>query len=165
MRAMLLLIGSLALVLGACSSNKGGSHAPPVPDKTLLNGKWKSVSEAQLLAGYEFDADGTLKLKILGMKDPVPGRYTWSGERTVEVEYSTAEDVHKAYEATAKAFKEDIQERMKTKELDGKIGIGMISAVKDKLPAKESFVVGLTDPRFLVLTRQDGGTLSFDKVE
>jgi hypothetical protein len=60
MRATFLLIGSLTLVLGACSSKKGGSHAPPLPEKTLLNGKWKSVSEVQFLAGYDFGADGTM---------------------------------------------------------------------------------------------------------
>jgi hypothetical protein len=165
MRATFVLIGTLAVVLGACSSKKGGSHAPPPLDKSLLTGKWKNPSDGSFLAGYDFDADGTLKMKIRGMKEPVPGKYTWTGERTMDVEYSAAPDVQKDYETAAKSFKEDVQERVKNKELDGRAGSGMISVVKDKLPAKESFTVGIVDPRVLVLTRQNGRAMSFDKAD
>jgi hypothetical protein len=81
------------------------------------------------------------------------------------VEYSTAEDVHKAYEAAAKAFKDEIRQRMEKRELDGKVGTGMMVTVKDRLPAKESFKAAISDPRYLILTRQDGSMMSFDKVE
>ncbi len=165
MRAMLLLIGSLALFLGACTTRKGESHAPPPLDQSQLTGKWKYDSETSFLAGYDFAADGTMKMKIRGMKDPVPGKYAWTGERTVDVEYSQEADVKKAYEAAAKAFRDDVEQRVKNKELDGRAGSGMLVVVKDKLPDKESFRVAVSGGNFLILTRKDGSEMKFDRVD
>lgn len=164
MRTVLLLIAGFGLFLAACSSKKGGSHAPPPIDKKLLTGKWKSVSEVQFLMGYEFDADGTVKMKLLGLKDPIPGKYTWSGDRTLDLEYSKAEDVQKAYEGAAKAFKDGVKERIKKKELDGRAGPSILGAVADKLPDKQTYTVGLSDPNNLVLS-QGGAMLNFEKTE
>src|SRR6516162_5502389 len=81
MRAKFLLVGGLILLLGACSPKV--SHAPPPINKQLLTGKWKNSSETEFISGYEFAEDGTLKMIVKGMEQPVRGGYTWSGERTL----------------------------------------------------------------------------------
>ena len=71
MRANLLVVGSLALLLGACGGNS--THGPPPFNKHLLTGRWKNSSEAQFIAGYEFAEDGTLKVNVNGCTVPGPG--------------------------------------------------------------------------------------------
>jgi hypothetical protein len=168
MRVKTLLIAGIVLALGACSNygDKGSrisSYAVVPLDKTLLTGKWKNVSDVQFLIGYEFSADGAMKTTFRGMKEAVPGRYTWTGERTLEVEHSKMADVQQAYETAAKAYKDDVANRVNKKKLDGRAGAGMMKAVADKLPTKEVFCVGISNPRFLVLTREDGATVNFEK--
>jgi hypothetical protein len=163
MRTASLLIASLALILGACSSKK--STAPPFLDKNLLNGKWKNVSQVPFFAGWEFGNDGTVKMIILDVKDPIPGQYTWSGDRTLVVEYSKEADVKKTYEAAAKAYKDGIKERISKKKMDGKAARSMLGAVEDKLPEKETYTVEITDPHFLVLNREGGTILNFEKAD
>jgi hypothetical protein len=164
MRTKVLLIGILALVLGACTEKRSAPTPPPLPDKTLLPGKWKNSSENQFLTGCEFDKDGGVKLMFWGMKEAVPGRYTWSSERTVDLEYSKEADVQQAYEAAAKAYKKDINDRIKQKKVDGRAGPTLLGRVADKLPDKETFSVGIVDPKLLVLSRRGALlTMQFDK--
>src|SRR5713226_2614774 len=87
MRVKLLLIGVLAVVVGACSRTSSGTNAPPPLDKKLLTGKWKNNSDSQFITGYEFAEDGALKVTILGLGSPLVGRHAWSGERTLDLEY------------------------------------------------------------------------------
>src|SRR5690242_12540097 len=101
MRAKLRLVGVLALLLGACSAKV--SHAPPPLNKQLLTGKWKNSAEMQFITGYEFAEDGSMKMTVQGMENAVPGRYAWSGERTLEMKFKTEADIQKAFQAAAKA--------------------------------------------------------------
>src|SRR5690242_14510062 len=118
MRVLCLLIVSLTLFLGGCSTKGGGKgQAPPPPNKELLKGKWKSETDAPFLTRYEFDADGTVKITFQGMKEPIKARYTWSSDRTVDVEYPKDEAIRKEYESAAKAYKENVQRRIEKKEL------------------------------------------------
>jgi hypothetical protein len=168
MRAKLLLVGGLALLFG-CSGPV--SHAPPPLNKELLAGKWKNASEAQFVAGYEFAGDGTLKMTILGREQPIQGRYTWSGERTLDLEYSEAPDVRQAYRAAAKAFKDQLTERIKTGKLPDRAGPSMLGAVPDELPAKATVRVAISDqprqdqPRLLILSEQSGASQTFEKAD
>jgi hypothetical protein len=131
----------------------------------LLVGKWKNVSATQFIAGYDFTADGAVTLTVQGMKQPIPGRYTWSGERTLDMEYQAA-DVQQAYEAAAKAYKDQVKERIETKKLTDKAGPSMLAMVADKLPAKEMFTVGISDPRVLILTHpESGASQTFEKTD
>jgi hypothetical protein len=164
MRTTFLLMGGLTLVLGACSSKKS-APPPPLPNKELLTGKWNNSSEIQFLAGYEFDEDGVVKVTFRGLKDPIPGRYTWTGERTMELEYSKEADDQKAYEAAAKSYKGEIEDRIQKKKLDGKAGSSIRGMVNDKLPLKETFTVGISDPKLLILVRKGGVSLTFNKVD
>jgi hypothetical protein len=161
MRTTFLLTGIMALFVGGCS--KGGGHAPPPLDKSLLSGKWKNASEAQFLTSYEFGADGTMKMTVKGMKEPIPGKFTWSSDRAVEVEYTQSADLQKAYEEAAKEYKDWVTDRVKRKDLSDRAEQSMLGVVADKLPPKERLTVGISDPSLLILTREDGTRLNFEK--
>jgi hypothetical protein len=163
MRAKLLLVGGLALLLG-CSGPV--SYAPPPLNKELLAGKWKNASEGQFIAGYEFADDGTVKMTVLGREQPIPGRYTWSGERTLDLEYSEAPDVRQAYRAAAKAYKDQVTERVKDRKLPDRAAPGMLAAVPDELPAKATVRVAISDqPRLLILINEGGAPQTFEKAD
>src|SRR5262249_10570827 len=98
-------------------------------------------------------------MTLQGMKRPVPVRYTWSGERTLDLEYRAKADLRKAYQAAAKAYKEGLNEKVKTKKLPDRALGPMLGAVRDKLPEPETFQVGLSArPRTLILTDTESGT-------
>lgn len=162
MRATFLLLGSLALFLGACSG-KGGSHAPPSLNKEWLTGKWENVSTAQFLTGYDFDSDGTMRMTFKGMKQPVKGSYTWTSDRTVEVEYPSDAEVRREYEKAAKEYKKDVKEKIDSKLLSDRAGPSILGMVPDKMLDKETLRVGITDPKYLILVREDSTTLNFKK--
>jgi hypothetical protein len=166
MRAKFLLFAVLALLPGACSGTGSDNRAPPPIDRELLAGKWKSNSESQIVAGYEFGADGALKVTIRGMEQPVVGRYAWNGERTLGLEYEVTADVQQAYEAAAKAYKDDVADRIKAGKLPDRAGPSMLAAVRDKWPAGETFQVAISEkPRLLMLTREGEGTQTFEKTD
>jgi hypothetical protein len=168
MRAKLSLVAVLALVLAACSGNpsKSNSNAPPPVDKKLLAGKWKNSSDANLIAGYEFADDRAFKVSIKGMKDPIPGHYSWSGDRELTLEYHPAADAQEKYKTAAKAYKDDVAEQIKSGNLPDRAGPSILSTVRDEWPAKETFRVAISDkPRLLMLTPEGGATLTFEKAE
>jgi hypothetical protein len=168
MRAPLLLVGGLALLLGACSGKgapgKGAGSAPLPLKKELMAGKWKNISDTSLISEVEFGANNTLKTRVQGMKEPIEGRYTWSGEREITVEYR-ADDVQKAYEAAVKAYKEDLKERVKNKKLYERAALSLSSTVPDHWPAHEKFGVAITEEPRLILTNEEGGQKTFEKAE
>jgi hypothetical protein len=166
MRATYLLVGGLALLVGACSGRTGG-HAPPPLDKDLLTGKWENASPAPFLAGCEFADDGTAKVTFRGMKRPVPVRYAWSGERAIDLKYPTSADIRRAYKAAAKAYKERLEEKVKTKELTDRALGPMLGMVRDELPERETFRVALSaKPRLLTLTTPEtGAKQNFEKAD
>jgi hypothetical protein len=164
MRGQHLLVGSLALLLGACSG--GGGHAPPPLNKQLLVGKWKNASSAKFLAGYEFTDDGTAKLTFQGMEQPVLARYAWSGDRTLDLDYQLTPEVQRAYKAAAKAYKDQITDLIKAGKLHERAGGPMSAAVHDELPARETLQVAISEqPRFIMLTDEGATTQTFDKAE
>src|SRR5262249_26025845 len=168
MHAKLPLVAMLALSLAACSGNptKSNSNAPPPPDKKLLAGKWKNKSDMQMTAGYEFADDGACKVSIKGMKDPIPGHYSWSGDRDLNLEYHPAADAQEKYKTAVKAYKDDVAEQIKSGKLPDRAGPSILSAVRDEWPAKETFRVAISDqPRQLMLTPEGGATLIFEKAE
>lgn len=164
MRAKLLLVGGLALLLGACGGAKT-THGPPPLNKQLLVGKWKNPSDLVLITGYEFAEDGAFKMNVQGMDKPVPGRFTWSGERDLDLKYE-GEAARKVYQAAAKALKDKVQARMDKKELDGRVGSAILASIREELPAEEKVRVGLADPgRLLILSGPGGESRRFDKVD
>jgi hypothetical protein len=164
MRAtFLLLIGVPILFLGACS-NKQPGVAPPPPKKELVVGKWKTSSDSLFLQGFEFGEDGKMELLYKGMKKPITGRYTWSDERNVEVEYEKDEGARQDYEAAAKMYRDQLQEDVDHQRLDQKIAGGLRSGLVDKLPDKEVFRVGINDPKYLNLVRGNN-TLNLQRKE
>jgi len=163
MRAMLLLIGGLVLLPG-CSGRV--SHPPPPLNKELLVGKWKNSAEGQFIAGYEFAGDGTMKLTVLGREQPLSARYTWSGERTLDLEFPEEAEARQAYRAAAKAYKDQVQQRVKGKQLPDRAEASMLAAVRDELPARETVRVAISEqPRLLILTGESGAPQTFEKAE
>jgi hypothetical protein len=166
MRAKLLIVGVLVLLMGglawylfAYSPSGGGgkgSHAPPPIDHQLLVGKWNSDSDHLLITGFDFAGDGTLKMTIRGMKKPVPGRYKWSAEHTLALEYQLA-DVKQAYQEAVKTYREAV-----SKITDARMVMSLLAIVRDELPAEEQYQVGLSErPRLLILNNGQGPPLNF----
>ena len=161
MRTKHLFVGALAVLVGACSQNKGGNDPPP-PNKELLAGKWKNTSELQFLTGYEFAADGKAKVSFHALKEPVPARYAWADERNLNLEYRPSEDVRRAYKAAGKAWREELQARVKSGKMHPGGLAGLEATITEELPASQTFRVVLTEkPRTLYLTVEGRGTQSF----
>lgn len=165
MRAKLVLVGGLVLLAGACANKV--SHAPPTFDKQLLIGKWKNVADAQIISGYEFAEDGGLKMSVKGMDKPITGRYAWSGERALDLEYQVPDDVQKAYQAAVKVYKDDVKERVESKKISDRAGPAMLSAVRDEWPAKETVRASISEKdHFLILVDEKSGlTMTFEKAK
>ena len=164
MRTKLVLVGGLVLIAGACASKV--NHAPPPLDKQMLVGKWKNP-DALFVTGYEFAEDGGLKMSVKGMDKPIPGRYVWSDERTLDLEYQPSADLQKAYQAAVKAYKDDVMENIQSKKIPDKAGPGMLAAARDELPAKESLRASISEkPRLLILVApSSGGSMTFEREE
>jgi hypothetical protein len=151
----LLLAGGLALFLAACSKN---SHLPPPLNKQLLPGKWKNAAERQLITGCEFAEDGTMKMSIDGMDQPMSGRYSWSGEHSLDLEYPREEDVRKAYAAAVKAYKDRFMERVNAGAMPA-TAASSLKAIHDELPDKETFRVAIGEkPQVQLFLTDDKGT-------
>lgn len=169
MRITFVLTGALILFVGGCSNNDNKApHAPPVPDKVWVIGKWKNNAEMQFLNGFEFSKDGEVKLMFRDMKGPIVCRYTWSSERDVDVEYPKTSEIQKNYEEAAKAYKAGIEAGIKAGKVDGRARPTLLGLVTDKMPEKETYRVGITDPKYLVLSRKihvaKEGTEGFEKM-
>jgi hypothetical protein len=166
MRARLLVVAGLALHLGACSGTGTGAKAPAPLDKQQLIGKWKNPGELLLVTGYEFAEGGTLKATIRGMEQPVSGRYAWKGERTLSLEYEAGADVQQAYEAAAKAFKDEVNDRINAGKLPDRARPSILGAVREKWPNSETFQVGMSEkPLTLMLSDEHGATQTFEKAD
>ncbi len=169
MRVRHLIVGGLALLLGACSGGGGGggASAPPHPKKELLVGTWKNQEpDMKFIQGYEFAPDGAVKMRVQRMEEPVPGRYSWNEDGTLSVEYQPSPEARKAYQAAAKAYKDDINGRIKAGKLYERAGPSLIGAVQDELPDKETFHVGLSDksnPPMLILNNDRGVQETFER--
>jgi len=100
------------------------------------------------------------------MEQPVPGRYTWSGERTLSLEYETGADVQQAYKAAVKAYKDDVMGRIQAGKLPDRAGPGILGAVRDELPANETLQVGISkQPRLLILGGEGGASQTFEQAD
>lgn len=165
MRATFLLVGSVALLFGGCAG-KSNDHAPPPLDKQLLIGKWKSSAGLALVTGYDFAEGGTFQMNVAGMDKPVTGRYNWGGDRDLVLKYEANEDGKKAYAAAAKAYKDEVRQRVEQGTLPDRALPGILGTVRDELPAEATFRVGLTEkPRLLMLNTSDGVALRFERAE
>jgi hypothetical protein len=96
----------------------------------------------------------------------VPGRYTWDDERTLNLEYETADDVRQAYAAAVEAYQKEVKDRIQAGKLPDRAGPSILGAVSDELPAKETFRVGLSEqPRLLILGGENGTSQTFEKAD
>jgi hypothetical protein len=164
MRAKFLVVAGVALFLSSCGG--GGNPAPPPIDKKLLAGKWKSTSDFPFIVGYEFAEDGTMKTTVRGMDKPAPGRYSWGGERTLNLEYDAKDDVRQAYQAAVKAYQKEVEDRIKGGKLDSRAGPSILGAVPDALPTNETFRVGMSEkPRLLILNNDSGVSQTLEKAD
>jgi len=164
MRAKILVVAGLALLLSSCTG--GAGPAPTPPEKKLLTGKWRASSDFPFIAGREFAEDGTMKTTIRGMDKPAAGRYTWDGDRTLNLEYETADDVRQAYAAAVEAYHKEVTDRIKAGKLPDRAGPSILSAVPEELPVKEIFRVGISDqPRLLILSNESAGSQTFEKAD
>jgi hypothetical protein len=166
MRAKLLLLGGLSLLVGACTAKV--NHAPPTFDHELLIGKWQNRADL-FVTGYEFAKDGSLTMSVKGMDKPIPGHYSWNGERALELQYQLSPDMQKAYQAAVKAYKDGVTEGIQSKRIPDRAGPGMLSAARHELPAKETLRASISTaekPHLLMLTDEtSGNTMTLERVE
>jgi hypothetical protein len=172
MRALcLLLAGLLGLLVSACGDHKGKQDdiTPVSKYKELLGGQWEVGTKEELLQGYEFGSDNTLKMTIKGMAGPVQGKFTWSGDKELEIEHQVGEEVKKQYAAAVKAYKEPTRKKLEEKNVDQRSALGMkmgLNAIPDELPARETLKIILGEKPFLVLiVTNNGVTKTFKRAE
>ena len=166
MRFLHLLLGGLVLGVVACGGKV--NHAPPPLKKELLIGKWKHPSDARLITGYQFAEDGTFEMTVKGVDKKVPGKFNWTGDRSLELVYKdTPQELKKAYAEAAKAFREDIKQRVKDHKLNDRAAPSILSAIEDELPNREEFQVSISEqPRELnLIIPESGATQRFDKAD
>ncbi len=158
---LLMTIG-LILTLGACSGPKQNGAPPPV-NRELLIGSWAAPEEGQLVRTVEFAADGSMKITFKNVPGEVAGKYAWSDDHSLAVEYQASAEAKKAYHATVKAMLEQIKELAKRM---GKPAIeaSAVEHYPEELPAQETMRVGLTADQ-LALTTQSGLALAFNRVK
>lgn len=136
---------AVCLPLCACGSKEGG-HAPPPLDTELLLGKWQAFETDQLIQSFEFKPDQTFSMQIRNVPEVIPGKYSWSGDYSLRLEYQPSEEVQKACRAALKEMKHNMTGA--ASKMGGTIGDNILqSAAKypDELPAKEELRVGLSD--------------------
>ena len=164
MRKRFLLVLALALLSSACSRTSSGS-APPAPNRSLLAGKWKNSSESQLISSYEFAENGNFAVSIRGMGEPVKGKFVWSDDRSLSLEYQITAEMQKAYEAAAKAYKDEVNDKIKNGLLPDRAGPSIMGGVRDKWPVAETFKISLPEkPPMLIVIGESGGSQTFDRV-
>jgi hypothetical protein len=175
MRTRRSLVGGLILLLAASAgvvawllvANAGGNvHAPPSLNRQLLTGAWKNNAPALFVTGYEFADDGTLKVTIRGMEQPLVGRYAWTGDRSLQLEFQASPEGRQAYKAAAKGYKDQVKARIQAGDLYERAGPSMLGDVADELPAMQTFQVALSEqPPLLILNNDSGGTQTFVRPE
>ena len=151
----------------ACTGSKlGGKGGTPV-DKELLPGKWKASEEDQYVAEFEFNADGTMKMRVKELEEPVPGKYSWSGDRSINLEFQATEEIKKAYAAAIKRLKAPRLKGLGNQK--GPIADNMrrtIDAIPDELKAETyKVVIEKRKAEQLTLTGDSGYSLEFKKVK
>jgi hypothetical protein len=155
----------LSLLLGACGGCKH-AQAPPPLDKDLLIGKWETDDPEQFVQTCEFAADHSMKMTIKKLPEAVPGKYTWSGDKTLSVEYQPSEEMQKQGKVLLAEIKKERKEL--GEKTGGPTGAGILSSANlypDELPAKEDFQVGLSPVNgpVLLLTTEKGLKFHFKK--
>jgi len=163
--AFRLLTCGIGLLLTACGTPKE-DHSPPPLDKDMLLGKWEADDPEQLVQGYEFAAEKSLRMKLKQVPETVPGTYDWSGNASLTMEYRPSVEAKKASATVLAAVKQDLRDR--AKKTPGPVGAGLENAANnypDELPAKELLRIGLSD-RYgpvLVITTEKGLNMRFKK--
>jgi hypothetical protein len=166
----LLVAGGLGLLLASCG-NSGPARTDTVTPvskyKEMIVGKWEAEGGEQLVQVYEFAPDGKVKVTFKGMKEPVPGNYTWTGDRELTFEYQATEEAKKGFADSVKAYKEPMRKQAQG---GGPIGDAMkksLDAMPDELPAKEKVTTILGDKPHdvLIITLQQGLTLNFNRAK
>jgi hypothetical protein len=166
MRALCLLVaGGLALLAASCGSGKVKTDdiTPVSKYKEMLLGKWQADDEVQLVQAYEFGPDNKLTVTFKGMKEAIQGKYSWTGDRELELEYQATGEAEKGYAAVIKAHKEP---QRKQAAGGGPIGDAVrksLDMIPDELPAKEKVkvILGEKPHELLIVTLEQGLTLNF----
>jgi hypothetical protein len=170
MRALgLLVAGGFGLLIASCSSGKvtNNDNTPVSKYKEMLVGKWNADGKEQLVQAYEFGPDNKFKMTVKGMPEVVEGKYSWVGDRELELEYQASDGAKKGFAAAVKAHKEPL---LKTAAGGGPIGDAVkksLDMMPDELPAKEKVkvILGEKPHDLLIITFEHGLILNFDKVK
>ncbi len=167
----LLLAGALGLLAGACAKAPVPKHevTPVSKYKELLSGRWQRAEKEPFLQGYEFGEDGKVKMTVQGLADSIEGKYTWSGDRELKIEYRASEEARKRFAAAVRAFKEPGQ-KLLAEGKDGKAALGIqksLESLPDELPASETVkvVLGEEPVPVLILTTPQGTTITFHRAK
>jgi hypothetical protein len=163
--AYFFLFFAVCLPLGACGS-KGGSKAPPVPDRNLLQCAWQAYETDQLFQSMEFKPDQTFSLRVRDVPEAISGKYAWSGDYSLHLDYQPSAEAQKAYRAVVKGMKDTME--VAGKKMGGNIGDNILKSAAryvDELPAGEEMRVALSESYGgnLSLTTEKGLVYTFKK--
>jgi hypothetical protein len=161
MRALcLVVVGGLGLLAASCGSGavRTDDITPVSKYKEMIVGKWEADGKGQLVQGYEFGPDDKLKVILKGMADSIPGTYTWTGDKELELKYQAPEEVKKQYAAAIKAHKRPSKELAAKGGPFGDTVQKNLDAIPDELPAAEKVKVILGEkPHELLIVTPEGG--------
>jgi len=145
-------IGGVCLMLCACGGAKNSE---------LIVGKWDAADKKDVVQSYQFEKDGTVKLTLNDGKTAA-GKYKFTDDSTMDVEYDVPEEVKVAYRESVKAYKRAGEEAKKA--LGSIPGVGgvasqgvgeMFNLIPDEFPTKEKLKVAIKDDE-LTLTNDKG---------
>jgi hypothetical protein len=156
------LAACLVLPLGACArSEPVPVHAAPVPVKReLLIGAWAATNRFQLVQEMEFARDGSMKAVFKAMPEAVPGKYSWTDDRSIVLEYRPSEAARKEFRRLVRRHREKVRETLERK-AGPEVAERMAAAYPLELPERHVCHVGLAENQ-LVLNDDAGLKLSFD---
>jgi hypothetical protein len=160
-------IASLLFCLGACAGpTQGQRPAPPPPvNRAMLAGAWAAFDKDQFVQKVEFENDDSMKTTFRYMPETVPGKFSWSDDRTLVAEYQLSDAIRKAYQTAAKKQRDEIRPVLERTKL-GKEGAQRVVATQyaDELTARQTLQIGFTGD-LLVIRTEKGQQLSFKRVK
>jgi hypothetical protein len=138
------LVVVVSFNLSACD-NGPDSHAKAVVSETkpqdVLVGRWEVKDEHWFkphIQGYEFAADQTAKLLLLGRTRPLPAKYHFIDDYTLELEYDRTDDTCDEYSRAVRGCMRSIRHTsaLPTSEYG-------LDRIPTELPAKEKLTISL----------------------
>jgi hypothetical protein len=144
MRAIRLVLVLVSCLLLASCDNPGSKAKAPGELKApeVIVGKWVGKKDGQggdsYIGSYEFGTDHSVRVMCLNAEKPITGKYQFTNDYTLQLEYEGTSESRKAFAEAAKAFRMSAADTaIKDK------GGAARSQIPNELPAKEILTINV----------------------